>query len=114
MEYLPTSIDDITTTIEQEQKLSGVDLRNDAPVIYYKRPACTSLVLMDGEPSLKDDSQLNMKRVINTAFLIVQNPDDKKILSLWRIGLVFVSFPEGPVISLFQNSPRALPRWISS
>ncbi len=46
-------------------------------MIYYKDQP-TTLVLMDGEPSLKDDSQLNMKRVINTAFLIVQNPDDKK------------------------------------
>jgi len=33
------SIDDITTTIEQEQKLSGAVLKNDAPVIFYKEVA---------------------------------------------------------------------------
>ncbi|MBL7875686.1 MAG: hypothetical protein JNL53_08475, partial [Cyclobacteriaceae bacterium] len=37
-----------------------------------------TLVLMDGEPKLQDDKDLKMKRVINSAFLIVENPDDKK------------------------------------
>jgi len=44
------SIDDITTTIEQEQKLSGAVLKNDRAVIFYKEVA-TTLVLMDGEPA---------------------------------------------------------------
>jgi len=74
---ITASLDDIITTIEQEQKLSEAVLKNDVPVIHYKDQP-TTLVLMDGEPSLKDDSELKMKRVINTAFLIVQNPDDKK------------------------------------
>jgi hypothetical protein len=74
---ITSSLDDIITTIDQEQKLSETVLKNDAPIIYYKDQP-TTLVLMDGEPSLKDDSELKMKRVINSAFLIVQNPDDKK------------------------------------
>ncbi len=74
---ISASLDEIITTIEQEQKLGEAVLKNDAPTIYYKDQP-TTLVLMDGEPSLKDDSELKMKRVINTAFLIVQNPDDKK------------------------------------
>src|SRR6185369_10525258 len=74
---ITASLDDIITTIEQEQKSGDVVLKNDAPTIYYKDQP-TSLVVMDGEPSLKEDSEIKMKRVVNTAFLIVQNPDDKK------------------------------------
>jgi hypothetical protein len=74
---ITASLDDIISTIDQEQKSNEVVLKNDPPVIYYKEQP-TTLVLMDGEPNLKDDSELKMKRVINTAFLIVQNPDDKK------------------------------------
>lgn len=74
---ITASLDEIITTIDQEQKLTDAVLKTDAPVIYYKEQT-TTLVLIDGEPSLKDDDQIKMKRVINTAFLIVQNPDDKK------------------------------------
>ena len=71
------SIEEITSTIEQDDILSSKDLKNEAPDIIYKTEA-TLLVLMDGEPKLEDDKNLQMKRIINTAFLIVQNPDDKK------------------------------------
>lgn len=71
------SLDDITTTIEQEQAIQSENLKNDPPVIHYKAEP-TTLVLIDGEPKLQDDKDLKMKRVVNSAFLIVENPDDKK------------------------------------
>jgi len=74
---ITSSLDDIIATIEQEQELVSDELKNDAPTIYYKTEA-TTLVLMDGEPRLQDDKDLKLKRVINTPFLIVENPDDKK------------------------------------
>jgi hypothetical protein len=73
---ITASLDDIIATIEQEQILATVVLKNDPPLIYYKEQP-TTLVLMDGEPVLKEDPKLKMKRVINSAFLIVENPEDK-------------------------------------
>lgn len=74
---LTGSLDELSATIEQEQAVASEDLKNDPPAIIYTTQP-TMLVPMDGEPRLQDDKNLNMKRVINTAFLIVQNPDDKK------------------------------------
>lgn len=71
------SLDDLTATIEQEASIVSEDLKNDPPVIHYATKS-TTLVLMDGEPRLQDDKDLKMKRIINTAFLMVENPDDKK------------------------------------
>ncbi|MBL7847934.1 MAG: hypothetical protein JNL40_10725 [Cyclobacteriaceae bacterium] len=74
---LTASLDDITATIEQEQAYVGDELKNDPPkIIYMSQP--TTLVLIDGEPKLQDDKELKMKRVINSAFLIVQSTEDKK------------------------------------
>lgn len=74
---LVASLDDITATIEQEQAIVSENLKNDPPkILYTTQPS--ALVLIDGEPSLKDDKDLKMKRVVNSPFLIVENPDDKK------------------------------------
>lgn len=74
---LSGSLDDIIATIENDQSNVSENLKNDPPVILYAAHS-TTLVLMDGEPKLQDDKDLKMKRVINSAFLIVENPDDKK------------------------------------
>ncbi len=71
------TIDDIVASIEQEQAVVSEDLKNDPPSIYYATQP-TTLVLIDGEPKLQDDKELKMKRVINSPFLIVENPEDKK------------------------------------
>jgi len=74
---LTGSLDELITTIENEQSYVSEDLKNDPPTIHYASQP-TTLVLMDGEPKLQDDKDLKMKRVINSPFLIVENPDDKK------------------------------------
>lgn len=74
---LSGSLDEITATIEQEQAVASDDLKNDPPKIHYADKP-TTLVLMDGEPRLQDDKDLKMKRVINTAFLIVLAKEDNK------------------------------------
>lgn len=74
---ITASLDDIIATIEGEQAYVSDELKNDPPeIIYVSEP--TTLVLIDGEPKLQDDKELKMKRVINTPFLIVENPEDKK------------------------------------
>ncbi|HEX5168926.1 MAG TPA: hypothetical protein VFW11_07115 [Cyclobacteriaceae bacterium] len=74
---ITASLDDIISTIEEEQAYVSDDLKNDPPEIKYVSLP-TTLVLIDGEPKLQDDKELKMKRVINSAFLIVQNPEDKR------------------------------------
>src|SRR5688572_9030911 len=74
---LTGSLDELITTLEQEQAYVSDDLKNDPPTILYAAQP-TTLVLIDGEPKLQDDKDLKMKRVINSAFLIVESPDDKK------------------------------------
>lgn len=74
---LSGSLDELVSTIEDEQQVMSDDIKNDPPVIHYTTQP-TTLVLMDGEPRLQDDKDLKMKRIINTAFLIVENPEDKK------------------------------------
>jgi hypothetical protein len=74
---LSGSLDELVATIENERANVSEDLKNDPPVVLYATHS-TTLVLMDGEPKLQDDKDLKMKRVINSAFLIVENPEDKK------------------------------------
>lgn len=70
-------LDEVVATLEQEQNLTADELNMKAPeVIYRSEP--TTLILIDGDPVVKKDEQLNMERVLNTPFLIVKNLDDKK------------------------------------
>lgn len=90
---LTGSIDDITATIEQEQAYGTDELKNDPPkILYASQP--TTLVLIDGEPKVQDDKELKMKRVINSAFLIVQSNEDKKYYlnggSTWYVSASIV------------------------
>ncbi len=102
---LSGSLDELTATIEQEQAYASDDLKNDPPkIIYAAQP--TTLVLMDGEPKLQDDKELKLKRVINSAFLIVQSNEDKKYyLNGGTNWFVSASMKEGyqPAASLPQS-----------
>ena len=66
---------DILAAIKQEQGVE--DLKNDPPrIIYRDRP--TTLIVLDGEPVEEKDEELKVTRVVNTPYLIIKNPDDKK------------------------------------
>ena len=54
-----------------------VAFKTDAPPIFYKKES-TTLVIIDGEPKIEEDKELNVKRVVNTAFLLVQDPGNSK------------------------------------
>ncbi len=75
---ISASLEEITSIIENEKQVSGNDeLKTDPPTIHYKEEL-TTLIFIDGEPKIEKDEKMKMNRVINTAFLIVQDPDDKK------------------------------------
>lgn len=59
------------------QQRGGENLKNDPPLIIY-RDKPTTLIVLDGEPLEETDEELKMTRVVNTPYLIVKNPDDKK------------------------------------
>lgn len=61
----------------QETTASSANIKTDAPVIYY-RDKPTTLIVLDGEPVEQMDDDLKMTRVMNSPYLIVKNPDDKK------------------------------------
>lgn len=86
---LKTTMDDLAAAVEAEQKIASENLKNDPPkIIYAKQPS--TLVLIDGDPKLEQDEKLKMKRVINTAFLIVQYPKDNQYYlyggSVWYVS----------------------------
>ncbi|RFM28512.1 carbohydrate-binding family V/XII [Deminuibacter soli] len=71
------SMEELVASVRQEQQLNDPDLNNKAPRILYQTQAST-LVLIDGDPILQEDKDIKMERVVNSPFLIVKNPDDKK------------------------------------
>src|SRR5262245_12258914 len=68
--------------IAQARSQKGVAVKNDPPQILF-RTAPSMLVLVDGEPALRDLKEApGVKRVINTTALILQ----EKAYYLWALG----------------------------
>lgn len=76
---LEISLDQLLTTldlVEKEQMIAS-DLNNNPPtIIFTKKPSV--LVYFDGDPIMQKIEDSDIKRAVNTPFLIMQNPDDKK------------------------------------
>jgi len=84
------SLDELLTTIKQAKQLNEPVLKNDAPNIVY-RDKPTTMILLDGEPKLQLDKDLNIQKVVNTPSTIVLNPDDNNYY-LYSGGLWYKSF----------------------
>src|SRR5205085_3065078 len=69
---LKMSIDALVTSIEQENPQKSDEFKNNPPKIIYAEKVST-LVLIDGEPKLETDKNMNMKKVLNTPFLILED-----------------------------------------
>jgi hypothetical protein len=66
------SMDDIVAQIEQNNPKASSDLNNTPPKIIYRNKN-SALILVDGDPKLETDQEIKMKKVINSAFLILQD-----------------------------------------
>ena len=72
------SLDRFLASIEsvEKEKAQAENLKNDPPdIIYAEKP--TVLILIDGEPKLKEIENSDLKYVVNTPFLIVLEPKSK-------------------------------------
>lgn len=75
---LVLSMDSLLATLElaENQKQTSKDIQTKPPTILFA-PEPTILVSIDGEPRLKKEADSNIMRVINTAFTILLNPENK-------------------------------------
>ena len=74
----PLSLDEIVATLnenQQETKLTQGFSNNPPKVIYVTEPSM--LVLIDGEPKLQLNKDLNLEMVVNSPFTIVKNVDGR-------------------------------------
>jgi uncharacterized protein (TIGR03000 family) len=70
---------------QAESRTQKVPLKNDIPrIIYSTKPAI--LVLVDGQPALRDVANTKLRRAINTRSLLLQDVDS---------GLYYLHFGEG-------------------
>jgi hypothetical protein len=73
------SLDRLIATLEavEREQEAAADFNNDPPKIHYRsRPAV--LVSIDGEPIIRDLESTNYKYIMNTPFLIMQDPKAKR------------------------------------
>jgi hypothetical protein len=74
----PISLDAIVATLNQNQQEIKISqgISNKAPkIIYVTQPSM--LVLIDGEPKLQPNKDLNLDMVVNSPFTIVKNVDGR-------------------------------------
>ncbi|HTL09906.1 MAG TPA: hypothetical protein VL307_16645 [Chitinophagaceae bacterium] len=67
----------LATALQNEQEEEGANVKNDPPLIIYRDKPST-LIVLDGEPVEQMDDDLAMTRVVNSPYLIVKNPSDKR------------------------------------
>ncbi len=65
---LDISLDQITATMKR--KSGDGEMYNNTPPKMYYRDKPTSLVILDGEPKIKKDKDLDAERVLNSPYLI--------------------------------------------
>jgi len=72
---LEISLDELATSLDEENKSSDDQLGTQPPTILYSDQPAT-LISFDGDPMVKKDEKMNMERVQNTPALIVKSPED--------------------------------------
>lgn len=75
---LQGSMDELISTVEQvSDKASNKDLKNDPPkIVFTTKPSM--LILIDGEPKLKDIDNTDLRYVQNTPYVIFQEKSSRK------------------------------------
>ncbi len=74
---LELSIDNIIATLEEGADITEDNLNTAPPKIIYTSTPST-LVLIDGDPKIENNKDAGVDLVVNSPFLILKNPEDKK------------------------------------
>lgn len=76
---LDISLDQLLATlnVEENQKMLANNLKMDPPIVLYTDTPSV-LVTFEGEPIYQKMEGTEIKRAVNTPYLILLNPDDKK------------------------------------
>lgn len=76
---LDISLDQLLATLDiaEKEKLLSNDLNMNPPIILYTTTPSV-LVYFDGEPIYQQIEESDIKRAVNTPYLVLLNPDDKK------------------------------------
>ncbi|PWT70698.1 MAG: hypothetical protein C5B59_20050 [Bacteroidetes bacterium] len=81
------SLDALVATIKQENSGVTEEFNNNPPKIYY-RDKLTTLILLQGEPKIQKDKDLDAERVVNTPSLIFK---DGGKWNLYSAGVWYIS-----------------------
>jgi hypothetical protein len=81
------SVDALVATLQEQNGQVKEKFNNDPPKIYYRNTA-TTLVLIDGEPKIQKDKELDADRVANTPYLIFKEGNQWNLYSggIWYIS----------------------------
>ena len=90
---LEISIDELVATIKKESVSNGQDkFNNDAPLIIFREKP-TTLIILDGEPKIQKDKELDADRVVNSPYIIF------KEASQWNLYVGGVWYKSNAVTS---------------
>jgi hypothetical protein len=81
------SLDALVSTIKMENTGVAEEFNNSPPKVYYRNKP-TALIIMDGEPKIQKDKNLDAERVMNTPSLIFKEGD---IWNLYNGGVWYKS-----------------------
>ncbi|GAO44614.1 hypothetical protein [Flavihumibacter petaseus] len=84
---LSISLDALVATIKVENSGTTETFNNNPPKIYY-RDKPTTLILLDGDPKIQKEKDLDAERVVNTPFLIFK---EGNVWNLYAGGLWYKS-----------------------
>ena len=90
----------------EKQKAGAVDLQNKPPKIIFS-PVPTELILINGEPVIRDVENSDLKRVMNTPCLILFSPETKTYYLKGKTTWCSASDVNGPW-QQEQNPPGAV------
>jgi elongation factor Tu len=75
---LEYSLDELLSTVEYDQSKTEPGINNTPPTILFTTVP-TALILINGDPIFQDIENTNLKYVVNTPFLIVQDKISNKL-----------------------------------
>lgn len=110
---LEISLDELLTSIEQNNPSQAADIKTDAPEIIYK-DHYSILIVLDGEPKTSKLENTEYNRVVNTPYFMLQDPKNQ-VYYLYGDKVWFSAKDLSGKWTLDQKAPKDLKKiqdWI--